>query len=341
MRLMLHPNPCQATLLGTLFLCGAVAGAGEGSAVAGKPARPAAGESVGERTEWVSEGRWPLGKNRVESTPAKQFKKAKRLEELGDVRQAAEEYRRLADVYSESDEAEEALILAAKNFLAAGNYTRCREEITEVRRRYVHPTFLDALGQVEADLGRGFLEGRGEGGTYKLASRVRKAQSIYQHILDEDAQGRWADDALLGLGQCDETLGNYDEAIKRYKHLLEKYPGSELRAEAEGRIATCIQKREPRPEYSETDTKEALARIEMAKGEAKAGELGLDLVALEENEKLLRERQAQKRFEQAVFYAKNGHFRAAEVYYELVKTHFPESPWAKKADVALTQLRSR
>jgi outer membrane protein assembly factor BamD (BamD/ComL family) len=260
---------------------------------------------------------------------------------MGDVRQAAEQYRRMADNFPDAQEAEEALILSARACLAAGEYATCREQLNELRRRYIHPTYLDAMGQVEAALGRGYLEGKGEGGTYAPASRLRKARAIFQHILDEDPQGRWADDALLGLGQCDEGIGRYDDALERYKELLEKYPASELRAEAEGRVAFCISRREPRPEYTESETLEALRRIEHARDEARAGDMDLDAVALNENEKLLRARLAEKRFDQAQFYVKNGHYRAAEVYYELIKARYPETTWAKKADEALLQMRSR
>jgi len=305
------------------------------------PGRGALCAGEGDLEAWVSEGRWPRGRATVARTPALQMEKAKRLEALGDVRQAAEQYRRLADVYVESQEAEEALILSARCFLAAGSYTKCREQLNELRRRYVHPTYLDAMGQVEAALGRGYLEGKGEGGTFRPSSRLRKARAIFQHILDEDPQGRWADDALLGLGQCDEAIGRWDDAMDQHKKLLDKYPASELRAEAEGRIAYCLARREPRPEYTEAETKEALRRIGNAREEAAGGDTDLDAVALEENERMLRARLAEKRYDQAQFYAKNGHYRAAEVYYELIRTRYPETPWAKKAEEALNLMRRR
>jgi len=290
---------------------------------------------------WVNEGRWPRGPEAVENTPEKQSAKAKRLQGIGDSKQAAEQYKRLGNVYSESDLAEEGLVRSAKNYLAAGDFTKCREQLNELRRRYASPSFLDEMGDVEIALGRGFLEGKGEGGTYRLKSRIRKATAIFQKQYDLDPQGRWADDALMGLGECAEAVQDYDGAIKKYKELLEKFPRSELRAEAEGHIAACINRREPQPEYTESDTAEALRRIQQAKEDAQTDEADLDLVALEENEKLLAERQARKRYEQALFYEKNLHFRAAEVYLELVKERYPDSEWAEKAKAELDKLRRR
>lgn len=292
--------------------------------------------------DWVNEGKWPRGPLSVEPTPETQSAKAKRFQEIGDSKQAAEQYRRLADVYSESDpQAEEGLVASAKNYLAAGDYSKCRDQLSELRRRYANPSYLDAIGEVEIALGRGFLEGKGEGGTYRFASRIRKARAIFQRQLDQDPEGRWADDALIGLGLCSEVTFDYDTAIKKYKELLEKYPRSELRADAEGHIASCINKREPQPEYTESETEEARRRIQQARDEALSEDVDLDVAALEENEKLLSERQARKRYEQALFYMKNVHFRAAEVYFELVKERYPGSVWAEKAKVELEKLRRR
>jgi len=291
--------------------------------------------------EWVSEGRWSRGPTAVEATPEKQSERAKRLADIGDSRQAAEQYQRLGNVYSESDLAEEGLVQSAKNYLAAGDFTKAREQLDELRRRYANPSYLDAIGEVEIRLARGYLEGKGEGGTFLLKSRLRKATSIFQRQIDQDPEGRWADDALLGLGQCAEALLDYDTAIKKYKELLDKYPRSELRAEAESRIATCINKREPQPEYTESDTEEARRRIQQARDEAVAEDVDIDLAALEENEKVLSDRQARKRYDQAQFYIKNGKFRAAEVYFELIKARFPESEWAKKSIEELAKLKQR
>ena len=291
--------------------------------------------------DWANEGKWPRGPQAVEPTPEKQEVKAKRLQGIGDSRQAADQFRRLADVYSESTEAEEGLILSAKNYLAAGDFTHCREEINELRRRYANPTFLDAIGEVEIALGRGFLEGKGEGGTYTLKSRLRKATAIFQRQLDSDPQGRWAADALFGLGQCAQVIHDYTLAIKNYKLLLEKYPRSELRAEAEGNIAICISRRDPTPEKTESDTEEAQRRIKQAFDEAASEDVDLDIEALKENETILKERQARKRYEQALFYEKNAHFHAAEVYLELVRDRFPDTPWAEKAKAELEKIRKR
>jgi len=294
-----------------------------------------------DMADWVNEGHWPRGPNSVEVTPEKQNEKARRLQNIGDSRQAADQFKRLADVYSESENAEEGLVYSAKNYLAAGDFTHAREELNALRRRYANPVYLDAIGESEVALGRGFLEGKGEGGTYTLKSRLRKAEAIFQRQLDSDPQGRWAGDSLFGLGQCAQARGAYSEAIKKYKDLLDKYPRSELRAEAEGNIAECISKRDPTPERTESETEEAQRRIKQAFDEASAADVDIDMEALKDNERQLKERQARKRYDQALFYEKNTHFRAAEVYLELIIERYPDTEWTEKAKAELQRLRKR
>ncbi|MFH0938858.1 MAG: tetratricopeptide repeat protein [Planctomycetota bacterium] len=292
--------------------------------------------------DWVNEGHWPRSSTSVEITPEKQAAKAKRMQNIGDFKQAAEQYKRLANVYSESGLEEEGLVLSARNYLAAGDYTKCRDQLNELRRRYANPTYLDATGEVEIALARGYLEGKGEGGTYLFKSRIRKARAIFQRQLDQDPEGRWADNALFGLAQCDQAVREYDGAIKKYKDLLEKYPRSELRAETEGNIAICINKREPLPEYTGQDEELILKEIERAKLDASEGDdVDVDIGLLEEHQKVLTDRQARKRYEQALFYIKNRHFRAAEVYLELIKDRYPNSLWAEKSKVELEAIRKR
>lgn len=301
----------------------------------------AAERSDDDLAVWVNESKWPRGPHAVEATPEKQSQKAKRLESIGDSRQAAEQYKRLGDEFSESDLAEEGLVLSARNWLKAGDFTKCRAQVDELRRRYVNPTYLDAMGEVEIALGRGFLDGKGEGGTYMLASRVRKASAIFKKQYETDPQGRWADDALFGLGNCAETLHEYDGAIKKYKEMLDKYPRSELRAEVESHIAYCINKRHPLPLYSEAETAESQSRINTAKEESVDGGEDIDRIALDENEKVLIERMAEKRYGQAVFYKINKHYRAAEVYFEVVITKYSKTKYAKKAKDELDDMRKR
>src|SRR5437763_43422 len=77
---------------------------------------------------WVNEGRWTRGPHAVERTPERQSAKAKRLESIGDSRQAAEQFKRLGDEFPEADIAEEGLVFAARNYLKAGDFTKARAQ---------------------------------------------------------------------------------------------------------------------------------------------------------------------------------------------------------------------
>ena len=307
---------------------------------------------------WANEGRWPRGPRAVASTPEKQFEAGERQERLGAPRQAAEAFRLVAEEYPWAEGvrdqvgrprlfSEEARLRAAENLTRSGDLGKAREQVEELERFYPlqtegdrvfrTPKLLDLYGRVLTGLGRAYLEGRGEGGTYSLRSRLRKARLLFRKVLDTDPEGRWADDAYLGLGECEEALGCWRTARDHYQKLTEQFPESEQRPRAEGRIAHCLDRMEPRPAYSEAEVEEARRRI-LLQRQARPD---ADLAGLGEDVALLDIRQARKRFENGLFYAINGHYRAAEVYFEMVRERHPDTVWAEKAAEELEKLRRR
>jgi TolA-binding protein len=77
---------------------------------------------------------------------------------------------------------------------------------------------------------------------FELA-RVREAQSrhadallLYQ-VLAEDARGLFPrEEGLLGVGRCQEALGNAEEALKTYRRILSDYPDSEYQYDARQKV---------------------------------------------------------------------------------------------------------
>ena len=77
---------------------------------------------------------------------------------------------------------------------------------------------------------------------FELA-RVREAQGrhpeallLYQ-VLAEDARGLFPkEEGLLGVGRCQEALGNAQEALKAYRRILDDYPDSEYQYDARRKV---------------------------------------------------------------------------------------------------------
>ena len=64
----------------------------------------------------------------------------------------------------------------------------------------------------------------------------RKASAVYEGLASRYQHSPVADDALAGAARCQEDLKDFDQALQLYHALVEKYPASDLRPQADSRI---------------------------------------------------------------------------------------------------------
>jgi TolA-binding protein len=298
-------------------------------------------EFPSDKAGWVSDGRWPRGKESAMETPAAQLARAMDLEKAGSPGAAAVEYEKLIRIFPESAEAEKAHLGAGRCRFLCGQFRAAEEQLAELRRRFAKTELLDAAAEIEVSIARGYLDGKGADGGLPLRTRTRRARAIFERILKDDAMSRWADDAMFGLGLCHKTLGRYDLAIEQFKEMLDRYPWSELKAEAEMQIAECVALENPSPDYEDSEERDIRTRLDATRNEAYAKGRELDDAALRDAERILAERQAKKKYDQAVFYEGNGKWRAAEVCLEFLIARYPDTKWAEMARERLEVLRKR
>ena len=97
-----------------------------------------------------------------------------------------------------------------------------KQKIPEVQRRYPDsPTVLYITALLETD--------------------AKKAVDLYRKIYENHPQNRFADDALLRLGQYDFAQGLYVGAVKKFSTLIRKYPDSQLCDDALYMKVQCFQ----------------------------------------------------------------------------------------------------
>jgi len=65
----------------------------------------------------------------------------------------------------------------------------------------------------------------------------RKASAMYEALASRYARSPLADDAFAGAGRCQEDLKDFNQALKLYRELVDRYPASESRPHAEFRIS--------------------------------------------------------------------------------------------------------
>ena len=74
------------------------------------------------------------------------------------------------------------------------------------------------------------------GETYFHQQRFALAIAAYYRVDSLYRDSRWRAAALLQAGKCQEHLGNWKHAIRLYQQLIEKYPTSRYRDQAESRL---------------------------------------------------------------------------------------------------------
>jgi outer membrane protein assembly factor BamD len=138
------------------------------------------------------------------------------------------------------------------------------------------------------------------------------------------------------LGECYKKTGEYNRAKETFEKLIEQYPTSELSDEARYQIALISLQVSKGASYDERSTNEAITQFSRFTKEHPDSDLVEEsLKAIE----MLKDRKAQKVFETAKFYEKQGNAAAAKIYYNEVIEQYGSSRWAQQALLQLTILR--
>ena len=149
----------------------------------------------------VTDADWPSAPDHVERSPRKQESACEKLARQKHHAQAAEGYRLLALHFSESDEAELALIRAGEEYLALGDVNNARWMLAEQRPRYARTRWLDEIYAAEVALADALLKESVAGMT--LSNRIAEARKLYSRVKSEDPYGASAESVAKGLANCE------------------------------------------------------------------------------------------------------------------------------------------
>ena len=145
------------------------------------------------------------------------------------------------------------------------------------------------------------------------------------------------DDALYFLGLSYVRIKDYALASSQLDRLVRDFPTTPYAAEALFWLARCDDLQSHPAPLDQTETERAIQRyaqfLEQYPEHERAAEA-------RQRTQALRDRIAEKKFRGGRLYRRLRQYPAAEIYFRLVVTDHPESPWAREAAFLLADVQA-
>ncbi len=279
---------------------------------------------------WTPEtGKFINPKHAVKETPQKQFDWAMSFLESKDYKRAIGEFEKLIKNYPLSKLASEAQFNLGLCYENMGEYYRAFENYQLVIDKYPYTERVDEIIEREYRIANLFYTGQKAKilGMAIMPART-KAIEIFAKVAENAPYGEYADVAQFKLGQCYMDIDDYINAALAFKEIIENYPKSSLLDDAKYQIAICAASSTSGPEYNEEDTEKAIK--EFKDFVKRYPDSNMEKEARNFIDKLEGQK-AQKNFDIARFYERQGNTESAVIYYEEILEKYPESEWASQA----------
>ena len=277
---------------------------------------------------WTPEtGKWINPKYAVRANPGEQFSQAEGLFQNGKYKKAIGEYRKLIRHYSGSLYAPRAQYAIGASYEALGKYYRAAEEYQKVITKYPSSNKIADVVKNQYRLGN-LLFKENIRSKFKRAfveSNYEKAAKVYQLVIKNAPYDKRAAEVQYRIGLSYRKEGNYSEAASAYRKVVENYPNSPWVEKADYEIGLSYFSQSLSPSYDQTMINSALKQFQ---GFLKRFPDSVLTSEVKEKIKLLRGRLAEKLYQIAEFYDKQGSIKAAGIYYRQVVKEYPESDWA-------------
>jgi outer membrane protein assembly factor BamD len=166
---------------------------------------------------------------------------------------------------------------------------------------------------------------------------MEKTVKIFDTIEKSAPYSNWAPQAQFKVGVARAQQQKYDEAVRAYTNLIERYPNDDLADDAQYQIGYTWYIASLKPEYDQSAVKKAvqgfqdfLTRYPNSEKVSQAQSYMVELQG----------RGTQGSYKIARFYEKQGNLKAAVIYYNDVIQQDPESDQGREAKEKVSQLEA-
>ncbi|MDP2924174.1 MAG: outer membrane protein assembly factor BamD [Candidatus Omnitrophota bacterium] len=284
--------------------------------------------------------KWKNPKYSPLATPFLQYKEAEKIFNDKNYKDAHTAFRKLLIHYPDSKEAAEAQYFIGRCLEEMGKPYQAFIEYQKVIDSYPNSQRINEVVEREYNIGEYFLNRAPKQwlGVSVYDFMDHPAVEILKKIVDKVPYSPYASKAQYKLGLLLLRLGRYDEARDAFQKVCDNYPDSEWSWPAKYQLAIATSKAAGGADYDSTAVEEATKKL--AEFIQKHPEADISPAAMEQL-KELRNREAKKNFEIAQFYEKQRHYKAAEIYYQVVLDRYPDSDYIEKAGTALERMKGK
>ena len=280
--------------------------------------------------------KWRNPKYSPLAAPEAQFQKAMERFEVNDFKTALVEFRKVVQHFADSKQAPEAQYYIGKCYEALGDPYQAFVEYQKVIDSYPYSERISEIVDLEYKIGDYFLNRQRNKWLGIVIDELFEHPSIgiFTKVIENAPYSQAAQASQYKLGLLYKGLGRYEEAIDSFTELIEKYPESKWNEPAKYQLALCSARASLKSDYDQELTQQAKERFEEFLAQNPDAEISED--ARKEFDEL-RNKEAEKFFNIAVFYDKQHDRSSAEVYYKYVMKNYPDSAWAEKANQKLEE----
>jgi outer membrane protein assembly factor BamD len=275
----------------------------------------------------------------IKKNAQEQFDLAQRYEDGKDWAHAGASYRMVVRRFPRADIAPAALFNSGRMYEKQGKLEKAFRDYQSVVEKYPRSENFEPALEAEYSIAKAFLDGkRVEMYGVPTLPSMAKAEEMFKKIVTNGPFSKIAPLAQFGIGQALEKAGSITSAVTAYQQVVDRYPTSDVAADAMYQIGYVYLQASRATGYDETAAVRAQEAFEdfLVKfpNSHKAAQA-------QDNLKTLQGRKSNDAFNIARFYDKQHNYKAAYVYYNEVLQQQPDSQQATRAKSRMDQIRTK
>ncbi|OED37227.1 hypothetical protein AB834_02040 [PVC group bacterium (ex Bugula neritina AB1)] len=257
--------------------------------------------------------KWSNPKHSVKGTAEDQFLWAKKFYEEGEYKKALKGFQKLMKKYPRSRYSPEAGFLSGSCLMNLGQYYDAYLIFQKVLKKYPGFSQVEEIVKKQVQIGNHYFYKKGFNiGKVTFPKNNDHAIEIFQGIIENSPYGEYAPYAHFYLAESYRLINRFEDAIRMYEALIDKFPKSEYVAESRYKIILSSSHFVTKDGYTEKDLDEAKLEFEIyMKKHAKTARGHIAQKEIDD----LNQKDAQKILETAQWYEKKKKYKAALLYY--------------------------